>query len=40
MIAGNANWGGGATDPVASQQREDFYRAVQKAIDDEQSAGR
>jgi CubicO group peptidase (beta-lactamase class C family) len=40
VIAGNANWGGGATDPVASQQREDFYRAVQKAIDDEQSAGR
>ena len=35
MIASNANWGGGATDRVASEAREAFYRAVQKAIDDE-----
>lgn len=40
VIAGNANWGGGATDPLATQQREDFYRAVQKAIDDEQAQRR
>ena len=38
VIASNANWGGGATDPAAMQAREDFYRAVQKAVDDE--AGR
>lgn len=35
VIASNANWGGGATDPAASAAREDFYRAVQKAVDDE-----
>ncbi|HET7526323.1 MAG TPA: serine hydrolase [Burkholderiaceae bacterium] len=35
VIASNANWAGGATDPVASEAREAFYRAVQKAIDDE-----
>jgi CubicO group peptidase (beta-lactamase class C family) len=35
VIASNANWAGGATDPVASQAREEFYRAVQKAVDDE-----
>ena len=38
VIASNADWGGGATDRVASDAREAFYRAVQKAIDDE-SAG-
>jgi len=35
VIASNANWGGGATDPKADEAREDFYRAVQKAVDDE-----
>lgn len=35
VIASNANWGGGATDGVATEAREAFYRAVQKAIDDE-----
>ena len=37
VIASNANWPGGATDRVATQAREDFYRAVQKAVDDESS---
>ncbi len=35
VIASNANWAGGATDPVASPAREAFYRAVQKALDEE-----
>jgi len=35
VIASNANWAGGATDRVASPAREAFYRAVQKAVDDE-----
>ncbi|HEV7574882.1 MAG TPA: serine hydrolase [Caldimonas sp.] len=35
VIVSNADWGGGATDRVASQARETFYRAVQKAVDDE-----
>ena len=35
VIASSANWAGGATDPVASEAREAFYRAVQKAVDDE-----
>ena len=39
VIASNANWGGGATDPTASDAREVFYRAVQKAIDNEAAAG-
>lgn len=38
VIASNADWGGGARDPVAGPAREDFYRAVQKAIDDEAAA--
>ncbi len=40
VIASNANWGGGARDPVASEAREAFYRAVQKAVDDEAAAPR
>ncbi len=36
VIASNANWAGGARDTVASDARESFYRAVQKAVDDEQ----
>lgn len=35
VIASNANWAGGATDRVASEAREAFYRAVQRAVDDE-----
>jgi CubicO group peptidase (beta-lactamase class C family) len=35
VIVSNANWAGGARDPVASPAREAFYREVQKAIDDE-----
>jgi CubicO group peptidase (beta-lactamase class C family) len=35
VVASNANWGGGATDPVAEQAREAFYKAVQQAVDDE-----
>ena len=35
VIASNANWGEGARDPTASEAREAFYRAVQKAVDDE-----
>jgi CubicO group peptidase (beta-lactamase class C family) len=38
VIASHANWQGGATDRAATQAREDFYRAVQKAVDDESSA--
>lgn len=38
VIASNANWAGGAVDPVAVRTREDFYRAVQKAVDDEVAA--
>lgn len=38
VIASNADWGGGARDPQASDAREAFYRAVQKAIDDEAAA--
>ena len=35
VIASNADWGGGATDRVASEAREAFYRTVQKAVDQE-----
>ena len=35
VIASNADWAGGATDRVATEAREAFYRAVQKAIDAE-----
>ena len=35
VIASNADWAGGATDRVASTAREEFYRAVQKAVDEE-----
>ena len=38
VIASNADWGGGARDPQASDAREAFYSAVQKAIDDEAAA--
>jgi len=39
VIASNANWAGGAQDRTASAAREAFYRAVQKAVDEE-AAGR
>jgi len=35
VIVSNANWAGGARDRVATEAREAFYRAVQKAVDDE-----
>jgi CubicO group peptidase (beta-lactamase class C family) len=35
VIASNANWAGSATDPVASEAREQFYRSVQQALDAE-----
>jgi len=38
VIVSNADWGAGATDRVASEAREGFYRAVQKAVDDEPTA--
>ncbi len=38
VIASNANWAGGARDPVASAAREAFYQAVQKAVDGEAAA--
>jgi CubicO group peptidase (beta-lactamase class C family) len=39
VIASNANWAGGARDPVADDARERFYRVVRKAIDDEAASG-
>ncbi len=38
VIASNADWGGGASDRGAGAAREAFYRAVQKAVDDEAAA--
>ncbi len=38
VIASNADWGGGARDPVATAAREAFYLAVQKAVDEEAAA--
>jgi CubicO group peptidase (beta-lactamase class C family) len=38
VIVGNANWAGGARDPIATPAREAFYRAVQNAVDDEAAA--
>ena len=38
VIASNANWTA-ATEPVASAARENFYRAVQQAVDDEAAVG-
>jgi CubicO group peptidase (beta-lactamase class C family) len=38
VIASNANWAGGARDRVASEARENFYRVVQQAVDDEAAA--
>ena len=38
-MVSNANWAGGARDRAAVQARDDFYKAVQKAIDDEAAGG-
>jgi CubicO group peptidase (beta-lactamase class C family) len=38
VIVSNANWAGGARDPAATQSREDFYRAVQQAVDSEKAS--
>ncbi len=35
VIVSNANWAGGARDAEAMASRDDFYRAVQKALDAE-----
>ena len=35
VIASNANWAGGASHKPSSDAREAFYKAVQKAVDDE-----
>ena len=35
VIVSNANWAGGARDATATASRDDFYRAVQKALDAE-----
>lgn len=37
VIASNGNWAGGASNRVDSAAREDFYKAVQKAIDGEKA---
>jgi CubicO group peptidase (beta-lactamase class C family) len=37
VIASNANWARGARDKEASPAREAFYRAVQKAVDEEKA---
>jgi CubicO group peptidase (beta-lactamase class C family) len=34
VVASNANWNS-AVDPKASRERDAFWRAVQKAVDDE-----
>ena len=39
VIASNADWGRAASDPLASQAREAFYRAVQQAVDDDAAGG-
>ena len=35
VIVSNANWAGGARDPVATEARENFYREVKNAIEEE-----
>lgn len=37
VIVSNANWAGGARDPKAMAARDDFYRTVQQAIDQERA---
>jgi len=38
VIASNGDWAGGANDRADSKAREDFYKAVRQAIDDEATA--
>jgi CubicO group peptidase (beta-lactamase class C family) len=38
VIVSNADWAAGARDPVAGPAREAFYKAVQKAVDEEAAA--
>lgn len=38
VIVSNANWAGGARDPVATSAREAFYKVVQKTVYDEAAA--
>jgi CubicO group peptidase (beta-lactamase class C family) len=40
VIVSNANWARGAVDPAATQAREDFYRAVQQAVDSEKASAK
>ena len=40
VIVTNANWAGGARDPVAATAREGFFKAVQTAVDDEAGEAR
>lgn len=40
VIASNSNWAAGASDSTTSEAREAFYRAVQKAVDDEAAPAR
>jgi CubicO group peptidase (beta-lactamase class C family) len=40
VIASNANWAAGASDKASGDARHDFYRAVQKALDDEAAAAK
>lgn len=37
VVASNANWAGGARDREASAARDSFFRAVQKAVDEERA---
>ena len=39
VIASNADWAGGASDRAAERWRYGFYKAVQKAVDDEAASG-
>jgi CubicO group peptidase (beta-lactamase class C family) len=38
VIALNANWAGGARDPLAMRARDDFVRTVQRAVDAQEAA--
>ncbi|MEN9888713.1 MAG: hypothetical protein RL559_750 [Pseudomonadota bacterium] len=39
VIVSNSNWGGGAREPLATEAREVFYKAVQQAVDRERAPG-
>lgn len=40
VITSNANWAGGASEPRANEAREAFYKAVQRAVDQESAPAR